>query len=84
MLQKKLTRREKQKLRNVQTNMSEAFNAWIRKENLALYDSMNCFSHRFWMQESIRFWNRSVKTMPKQITWRSTATTRKRKASKQT
>lgn len=55
MLQKKLTRREKQKLRNVQTNMSEAFNAWIRKENLELYDSMNCFSHRFWMRSPSGF-----------------------------
>ena len=78
---KKLTRNEKKRLAKVRTNMSEVFNAWIRKKNFAL-NAMNPYSHRFWVQESIRFWNQNLETMPKYITRRSTATTRKRKAMK--
>ena len=78
---KKLTRNEEKRLAKVRTNMSEVFNAWIRKKNFAL-NAMNPYSHRFWVQESIRFWNQNLETMPKYITRRSTATTRKRKAMK--
>ena len=78
---KKLTRNEKKRLAKVRTNMSEVFNAWIRKKKIAL-NAMNPYSHRFWVQESIRFWNQNLETMPKYITRRSTATTRKRKAMK--
>ena len=51
------------------------------EEKFAL-NAMNPYSHRFWVQESIRFWNQNLETMPKYITRRSTATTRKRKAMK--
>ena len=78
---KKLTRNEKKRLAKVRTNMSEVFNAWIRKKKFAL-NAMNPRSHRFWVQESIRFWNQNLETMPKYITRRSTATARKRKAMK--
>ena len=78
---KKLTRNEKKRLAKVRTNMSEVFNAWIRKKNFSL-NAMNPYSHRFWVQESIRFWNQNLETMPKYITRRSTTTTRKRKAMK--
>ena len=73
---KKLTRNEKKRLAKVRTNMSEVFNAWIRKKNFAL-NAMNPYSHRFWAH-----WNQNLETMPKYITRRSTATTRKRKAMK--
>ena len=73
--QKKLTTT---RLKRVRTNMSELFNAWIRRKNFVL-NSMNWYSHRFWMQEAISFWNANLGNMPKYITKRSTATTRKRK-----
>ena len=66
------------RLKRVRTNMSELFNAWIRRKNFVL-NSMNWYSHRFWMQEAISFWNANLGNMPKYITKRSTATTRKRK-----
>ena len=78
---KKLTTREKTRMKRVRTNMSEVFNAWIRRKNFVL-NSMNCYSHRFWMQEAITFWNANLGNLPKYITKRSTATTRKRKNTK--
>ena len=80
---KHLTKSEAKRLKRVRTNMSEVFNAWMRRKNFIL-NSMNAYSHRFWVNESIKFWNQNLGTMPKYVTRRSTATTRtmKRKAMK--
>ena len=80
---KHLTKSEAKKLKRVRTNMSEVFNAWMRRKNFIL-NSMNAYSHRFWVNESIKFWNQNLGTMPKYVTRRSTATTQtmKRKAMK--
>ena len=76
-----LTKTEKSRLRKVRTNMSEVFNAWIRRKNFAL-NSMNATSHRFWVEEAIKFWNNNLKEMPTYQTRRSTTECRKRPASK--
>ena len=68
-----LTKTEKARLRKVRTNMSEAFDAWIRRKNFAL-NSMSLTSHRLWVEESIRFWNNNLKEMLTYQTRRSTGT----------
>ena len=64
---KKLNKAEKERLKKVRTNMSEVFNAWIRNKNFVL-NSMNAMSHRFWVEETIKFWNGNLGSMPKYIT----------------
>ena len=77
---KTLTPVEKSRFKNVRTNMSEVFNSWIRRKNFVL-NGMNAYSHRFWVQESIHFWNNNLQSMPAIGSRRSTASTRKRPAS---
>ena len=77
---KTLTSAEKSRFKNVRTNMLEVFNSWIRRKNFVL-NGMNAYSHRFWVQESIHFWNNNLQSMPAIGSRRSTASTRKRPAS---
>lgn len=76
-----LKKAEAKRLKNVRTNMAEVFNAWIRRKNFFL-NSMNPHSHRFWVEESILFWNDHLNIMPKYSTRRSTAKSRKGKKGK--
>ena len=77
-----LTLSEKKRAKHVRTNMAETFNCWIRRKNFAL-NSMAPHSHRFWVCESIRFWNANLKTLPMtHVRRRSTAETRKRPAAR--
>jgi hypothetical protein len=81
------TKSEKKRLKNVRTNMSEVFNAWVCKKNFVLNSvnvlrSMNPWSHRFCVYENIQVWNGNLGSMPNYITRRSTASTRKKKAMK--
>ena len=81
---KTLTPAEKKRFKKVRTNMSEVFNSWIRRKNFIL-NGMNPFSHRFWVQESINFWNANLRDMPTVSFRRTNVTTRgirKRPASK--
>lgn len=56
---KKLTRAEKARCKNTRTNMSESFNAWMRGLNFFL-NGLTPSSHRFWVDEAIRFYNNNV------------------------
>ena len=76
-----LTRAEGQRFKKVRTNMSEVFNAWVRRKNFFLNGMSPC-SHRFWVYESIAFWNANLRDMPVKAIRRSTVNTRKRPAAK--
>ncbi|CAJ1330596.1 unnamed protein product [Effrenium voratum] len=78
----KLTPAEKKRVAKVRTNMSEVFNLWIRRKNFCL-NSMNAYSHRFWVQESTNFWNNHLREMPQMMVRRTNTTTRKRPAAAQ-
>ena len=72
---------EAKRLKNVRTNMAEVFNSWIRRKNVFL-NSMNPHLHRFWVEESILFWNDHLNIIPKYSIRRSTAQSRKGKKGK--
>lgn len=76
-----LTRAEGQCFKKARTNMSEVFNAWVRRKNFFLNGMSPC-SHRFWVYESIAFWNANLGDMPLKGIRRSTVNTRKRPAAK--
>lgn len=75
-----LTRAETKRFKNVRTNMSEVFNSWIRRKNFIL-NSVRPASHKFWVYESINFWNMHLKELPERTIRRTTAASRKRPAS---
>lgn len=72
-----LTRSEAKRFRGIRTNMSEVFNSWMRRKNFFLNGMKGC-SHRFWVCESIRFWNANLRAMPSVTRRRTTAETRNR------
>lgn len=76
----KLTSSEAKRFKNVRTNMSEVFNSWIRRKNF-IFNGMRPSSHKFWVHESICFWNDHLREMPQRVVRRTTAATRKRPAS---
>ena len=43
-------------IKHVRANMAETFNCWFLRKNFA-FNSMAPHSHRFWVCESIHFWN---------------------------
>jgi hypothetical protein len=53
---RKLTAAEKRRSKNVNTAIAESFNAWIRAANFFL-NGLRPSSHRFWVDEFIRFYN---------------------------
>jgi hypothetical protein len=57
------TKREKKRFRKVRTAICESFNSWVRRKNFIL-NSMRPASHRFWVEESIRFYNKNLKYIP--------------------
>ena len=75
----KLTRSEANRFKDVRTNMSEVFNAWIRRKNFILNGLRPC-SHKFWVEESILFWNANLREMPTTSIRRTNVATRKRPA----
>ena len=52
----KLTRAQKARSTGVNTTIAESFNAWIRSANFFL-NYLRPSSHRFWVDEFIRFYN---------------------------
>jgi hypothetical protein len=75
----KWTRAQKKRCAKVRSNMAESFNAWIRSLNFYL-NGLRTFSHRFWVEEAILFYNANLQDIPIRITRRSTAAARKRPA----
>jgi hypothetical protein len=69
------TRKEKQRVKTVRTNMSESFNAWLRPLNFFL-NHVRPHSHKFWVEEAILFHNEHVKSLPTFRPNRSTASSR--------
>ena len=67
-----LNAKEKKRMVNVPTNMSESFNAWMRPFNFSL-NSMRPDSHRFWVQEAISFWNETNCDFFRPKFWRRTS-----------
>jgi hypothetical protein len=56
---KKYTRSEDRRLKGVNTSIAEIFNAWMRPLNFFL-NGLRPQSHRFWVEESILFYNAHV------------------------
>ena len=73
------TRKEKQRVKTVRTNMSESFNAWLRPLNFFL-NHVRPHSHMFWVEEAILFHNEHVKSLPTFRPNRSTASSRSKRS----
>lgn len=74
-----LTREETKRCKKLRTNMSESFNAWMRRLNFFL-NGLNPASHRFWVWESISFYNEHLEDIPFEATPRKNVEARKRPA----
>lgn len=73
----KRTRKEKKRLKGISTSVCETFNAWLRPLNFFL-NSLRPHSHKFWVEESCIFYNNVLQSLPRIITRRTTAQSRKK------
>ena len=69
------TAKEKKRVKNVRTNMSETFNAWIRPLNFFL-NSLRPHSHKFWVEEAILFHNQHAQPLSSILSSRTNAKSR--------
>ena len=69
------TPKEKKRAKNVRTNMSETFNAWIRPLNFFL-NSLRPHSHKFWVEEAILFHNQYAQPLSSILSSRKNAKSR--------
>ncbi|CAE7239170.1 unnamed protein product [Symbiodinium sp. CCMP2592] len=60
---------ERRRCRNVRTNVSESFNAWVRSLNFFL-NNLRPKSHRFWVEEMCNFNNNNLQSVPIRISRR--------------
>ena len=70
-----LTRREKARVQHVRTNTSEMFNAWVRPLNFFV-NGLRPHSHKFWVLEACKFFNRHVSKKPTILTRRTNVRSR--------
>lgn len=72
------SRKEKQRVQAVRTNMCESFNAWLRPLNFFL-NSLRPQTHEFWVEEAILFHNDHAKELSPFMQSRSNAKSRSRR-----
>ena len=69
---------EKRRCKEVRTNVSESWSAWVRALNLFM-NGLRPLSHRFWMEEMCVFYNNNLKSVPVRISRRTNVLGRARK-----
>ena len=75
------TAAEKRRCKDVRTNVSESFNAWVRGLNFFM-NGLRPLSHRFWMEELCTFYNEHLQSVPLRISRRTNVLGRARKVLK--